>query len=98
MAHEIPVQTTSLVTAADYSTKQYFCVKVNSSGLAELCGAGQNALGIIQGKPSSGETAEIMVIGESKAIYGATVAAGDNLMTDSSGRLITATGDRKSVV
>jgi hypothetical protein len=92
MAHEIIVQNTSLVAAADYSAKQYYAVKVNASGLAELCGAGENALGILQDKPESGDVGCVMVLGESKAIYGATVAAGANLMTDASGRLITATG------
>jgi len=92
MAHEIIVQNTSLITAADYSTKQYYAMKVNASGLAEICGAGENALGILQDKPESGEVGCVMVLGESKAIYGATVAAGANLMTDASGRLITATG------
>lgn len=92
MAYEIPVQNTSLITDADYSSNQYYAMKVNSSGLATICGAGDNALGILQDKPESGEVANVMVLGESKAMYGATVTAGANLMTDGSGRLIPATG------
>jgi hypothetical protein len=55
--------------------------------------------GILQNKPRLGEAADVCISGISKAVYGGTVAAGDNLMTDTSGRLITATtGGTKWVV
>ena len=92
MAHEIPIQTTSLIAAADFSTKQYFAVKIDSSGQAALAGAGENAIGLIQGNPGAGDIAEIMVVGESKAVYGGTVTAGQNLTPDALGRLVVASG------
>lgn len=92
MAHEIPVQCTSLIAAADLTTKQYYAVKVDSNGKAALAGAGENAIGILQDNPNTGEIGNVMVLGESKAIYGGAVTAGQNLAADASGKLVTAGG------
>jgi len=92
MATEILIQSISLVAAADLSAKQYYCVKVDSNGKAALCGAAENSVGILQNDPTSGQMATVGMLGLSKAKYGASVTAGANLMTDASGKLITATG------
>lgn len=46
--------------------------------------------GILQNAPTQGEAADVCFSGISKAVYGGTVAAGDFLTTDTSGRLVTA--------
>lgn len=94
MAYEIPVHNLSLPAAADLSDEQFYAVKVDSSGKAALSGDGENAIGILQDKPDAADKiANVMVLGVSKAVYGGSVTAGDNLASDASGKLVTATGD-----
>lgn len=92
MAYELSVQRSSIIAGADLSDYQYYCCKINSSGVCVLCGDGENAIGVIQNKPELSDAVDVMVLGESKAIYGDTVVAGANLACDSSGRLVTASG------
>lgn len=92
MAHELTIWNSSMLAAADLSAKQYYAVKVTASDTINLSGAGENAIGILQNKPTSGQTATVMVMGESMAIYGDTVTAGANLMVNASGKLVPATG------
>lgn len=71
---------------------QYSAVRLSTLADHTFLGctvSGQLAYGIIQNKPSTGEAADVIVFGISKAIAGATsVAAGVDLMVDSSGNLI----------
>ncbi|MGB9886747.1 MAG: hypothetical protein ACPLRW_07115 [Moorellales bacterium] len=93
MAYEIPVEMMTRIAGADLSNSQYLAVKVNASGQVVLAGAGENAIGILQNKPANGQAAQIMVLGESKAVYGASVTAGQNLAADASGKLVPASGE-----
>jgi hypothetical protein len=45
----------SLPAADDLSTKQYYAVKVDSSGNAAVAGAGQPAIGVLQNKPDAAD-------------------------------------------
>lgn len=83
---------TSAMAGADLSAKRYYAVKLNSSGLIILAGAGENALGILQDKPESGKVGKVMCLGKSPAVYGASVTAGNSLTPDASGKLVPATG------
>lgn len=62
-----------------------------------LCGANQASDGILQNAPVSGDACDVCFEGFCKAVYGATVAAGDFLTTDSSGRLVTATSGQIAI-
>ena len=75
MPTEEPVYSTSVVAGMDLSDKQFHAVKLSSSGQMVLSGAGENALGILQDDPESGRVGQVMCLGKSFAIYGATVAA-----------------------
>lgn len=92
MGLEQPLFTLSRLTAADLSTKQFYAVKETSSGL-NLCGAGDQGIGILQNDPTSGTVASVMTAGMSKAVYGASVTKGQSLMSDASGKLIPQTGN-----
>ncbi len=92
MAVEEIIYNTSVIAGADLSAKQFYCVKLNSSGQMVLSGAGENALGILQDKPASGQVGSVCCLGKSMAIYGAEVTAGQNLTPDANGRLVPATG------
>jgi hypothetical protein len=92
MAVEEIIYNTSVIAGADLSAKQFYCIKLNSSGQGVLSGAGENALGILQDKPASGQVGAVCCLGKSMAIYGASVTAGQNLTPDANGKLVPATG------
>lgn len=57
----------SLEAAADLSSKQYYFVKTDANGKAAVCAAATDLpCGILQNKPTSGQVAEIVVVGVSK--------------------------------
>lgn len=84
--------------AADLSAKQFYAVKITAARAVNLASSGGEAIyGILQNNPTSGLAADVGFLGVSKAVIGAAVTAGDYLMTDSSGRLITVTTTSKRV-
>ena len=89
MATEAPVQNLTLEAGADLSAKQYHCVKL-SSGKAVLCAAGEDALGVLQNKPSLGEAAVYMRLGLSKCAAAAAIAEGASVAAAADGRIETA--------
>lgn len=89
MAYEISNNSLkiTLPAGADLSTKQYYFVKVNSSGNAVLCAAATDApIGVLQNNPISGAEATIVVVGGTKLVAGAAIAAGIKIGTDSAGK------------
>jgi hypothetical protein len=78
--------TAVIVTGADF--------KVDAATVAT---AGTPILGILQNKPTSGQAADVRVIGVSKAKAGASYSRGVPLMIDGSGRLIAATSTNQAV-
>lgn len=83
-----PVLNISLIAAADLSSSQWYAVKIDTSGLATLCGAGEDAIGILQNIPESGQVASVMVDGETLVALGGSVTAGDALTADSAGKIV----------
>ena len=89
MAYEISnnVLKITLVAGADLSSKQYYLVKLNSSGQAILCAAATDKpIGILQNSPESGEEASVLVVGGSKVVVGASSDEGDSIGTTSAGK------------
>jgi hypothetical protein len=86
------------VAGADLSAKQYYAVKHSSSGLV-LAGSGEQIAGILQDKPVLGDPAEVAKggCGVSKAVVGAAVLKGAELMSNASGKLVTATSTNRIV-
>lgn len=98
MAIQSPVHYFSFAATNDLSAKQFYlvdCDAANStSNLSNVINptvAGQKVIGVLQNKPTAGQEAQVMLLGISKAVAGAAVAAGDLLMTDNTGRVVTAT-------
>lgn len=81
-----------LNASADLSASQFRAVTVNSSSQVALAGTqGTVVVGILQNKPTAaGQAAQVMALGVSKVVAGATVAAGALVECDSTGRAITA--------
>lgn len=97
MAWEKPLEKITLIAAADLSAKQFYAVKIDNNGKAVLAGAGENAVGILQNTPTAGNVAEVMTLGVSKAVYGATVTGGQNLSADANGKLIPTAGSAAAI-
>lgn len=91
MATENTLDCRSKIAGADLSTKQFYVVKLNSSGQIVLAGDGEMAYGILQDKPVSGAVGSVAVSGQSLAVLGATVAAGAKVAANASGQVVTAT-------
>lgn len=98
-AFESDLVTRSVPAASDLSTKQYYAVKLNSSGQILLCGDDQLAYGILQDKPSAaGRVGRVAVGGVSRCVFGGTVSAGDSVGVDSAGKIVAiATGDGRTI-
>lgn len=82
-----------LVAAADLSAKQFTFVNVDSNGaVAANTTEGEVVAGVLQDAPdAAGKTASPAYAGITKVVLGATVAAGADVMSDTSGRAIAAT-------
>lgn len=90
MARSQNLQLVTLPVTADLSAAQYYWVK-NSSGSAALCGAGQQAMGVLQNDPAaSGRPGAIAIAGFSKAIAGGNISAGAYVAVDANGKSVTA--------
>jgi hypothetical protein len=71
---------------------QFLGVYISASRTVTIDATGGVAIyGILQNTPGQGQAADVVISGISKAVAGAAVSANDPLMTDSSGRVITAT-------
>ena len=85
-------------------TGQYLLCKIDASNAGQivLCSASTDiALGWVMGAPVAGDITEVRLrsaSGTVQAVAGATIAAGALLMSDSSGRVITATGTGNQIV
>lgn len=77
MATEKPLYIESFLAGEDLSAKQYYFVKLNSSGNVICCsGITDVAIGILQNKPESGEIASILMLGKSKLSADAAFSIG----------------------
>jgi hypothetical protein len=93
MSYEIPgFKLGTLKASVDLSAQQYHAVSISGTGTVALCGAGLIAVGVLQNKPISGDSAEIDCSGVTKMVAGAAITPGteSRVMSDSTGRAITA--------
>jgi len=85
----------SRTAGADLSGSQYCFVKLDSSAQVVLAGDGQDAIGVLQNDPASGEAATVMVgSGVTKVKAGGSSTNGGDVGIDSTGRAVdAASGD-----
>ena len=74
----------TLEAGADLSSSQYYFVKLNASGKAVVCSAvTDKPVGVLQNDPTSGQAAEVVVVGLTKMSTNAALAIGDLIGTSS---------------
>jgi hypothetical protein len=89
MAYEIAGYALRITLPAgeDLSAKQYYFVKVNTSGQAVLCAAATDRpIGVLQNDPASGEEAAIVVVGGTKVVSSASIDEGALIGTNNAGK------------
>lgn len=87
MAYEIPVLVASFEANADLSAKQYRAMKMATGGKVDVfSGATDVFIGVLQNKPTSGQTAEVMLFGISKVDSDAALAVGDIIAGQTDGQ------------
>lgn len=89
MAYEISNNSlkVTLIAGADLSAKQYYFVKMSADNTCVLCSAATDApIGVLQNAPISGAEASVTVIGGTKLVAGAAIAAGIKIGTASTGK------------
>jgi hypothetical protein len=86
MAYEEKLETVTMIAGADLSSSQYLFVKTNTTAkTVVLCGDGEDAFGVLQDTPTSGQACCIAIGGVSKVKLGGTVAAGAVVSSGASG-------------
>lgn len=76
----------TLEAGEDLSTKQYRFVKIDT-GKAVACSAATDVpIGVLQNDPASGEEAAIVVVGGTKIVSSASIAAGIKIGTNNAGK------------
>jgi hypothetical protein len=90
MAHSQGTQLISLEASGDLSTKQYHFFEIDTNGqVAIIAAAGKHAVGVLYDDPSAAGRACQVATGSGtimKVIAGGTIAKGDRVTSDSSGK------------
>jgi hypothetical protein len=97
MAYEMDTLDITLLAAADLSTYQYRFVKLTADNTVNVCGAGEQAIGILQNKPSAaGKEARVRVFGVSRITNGTAgaIAYGVKVMSAADGKGVASTTDK----
>jgi hypothetical protein len=104
MAYEISNYSVkvTLVAGADLSALQYTFVKLDSNGAAVAAAAATDIpIGVLQNAPTSGQEAEVLIVGGTKIVAGAALSDGALIGTSSTGKavaLVAGTDTTKYVV
>jgi hypothetical protein len=91
-------QRVSRIATTDLSTSQYRFVALDANSQIVLAGAGVNVLGVLQDKPIAGRVGAVCIFGRTSVVYGGTVAAGDPVSSDATGRAVTTVGATTKIV
>ena len=87
MAYEGNQITWSFVAAADLSSSQYKFVKLDSNGkIADIAAATDVPIGVLQDKPTAGQTGTVVMFGITKVQADASITAAQAIGTSADGQ------------
>ncbi len=97
MAYSEALHSISLNAARDLSNYQYRFVQVDSDGQVDYVqSAGGSAIGVLQNKPdAAGRAGTVALIGITKIVASAAIAAGADVSSAADGRAVTAASTYK---
>lgn len=97
MAYEMDTLDISLIAGADLSALQYRFVKLSADNTVVVCGADEQAIGILQNKPTSGLMARVRVFGVSRFSNGTAgaIAYGVKVKSAANGQGVASTADKE---
>lgn len=82
-----PIKLPAFKAGADLSAKQYYFVKISAANTVVVCAATTDKpVGVLQNKPTSGQTAEICSLGITKVSGDADLSVGDSIGTSADGQ------------
>lgn len=82
-----PIKLPAFKAGADLSAKQYYFVKISAANTVIVCAATTDRpIGVLQNKPTSGQTAEVCCIGVTKVSGDADLAVNDAIGTSVDGQ------------
>lgn len=93
--------TKTFVAGADLSAKQYYLVKLSAGTVIPCAAVTDVPIGVVQNNPLSGEAAEVVLLGGTKVVSSANLAAGVQIGTTTAGKvaaLVAGTDTTKYVV
>lgn len=90
MSYENQVLTKTWLASESLATHQYKAMELSTTTVARTNATTDSAIGILQNNPGSGEAAVVCLLGISKAIAGAAIAAGAKVSVTNDGKLQTA--------
>lgn len=77
----------SFEAGADLSAKQFYFVKLSANNKVVVCAAVTDVpIGVLQNKPTSGQTAEVTICGITKVSGDADLSAGNQIGTSADGQ------------
>lgn len=86
------VYTESFKAENDLSAKQYYAMEQSADGQVDLCdNAGDAVIGILQNDPKANQAAAVAIAGRTKWVSdgsGTSIAVGDTVGTDASGKCV----------
>lgn len=97
MATQTSLITLSFTAGADLSAAQYCFVSLDANGAVVLPSAGADCIGVLQNKPTSGQTAQVVMLngsGRIKVKSGASLTVGQKVQAFGTGAaIVAASGD-----
>lgn len=88
MAYEgVQIKLVGVTASADLSAKQFYFVKMSGDNTVTVCAAATDKpSGVLQNTPTSGQAAEVCVIGQTKLSSDAALTAGNLIGTSGDGQ------------
>jgi hypothetical protein len=80
----------SFVAGEDLRNYPFAPVRLDATGRVVLAGANERAIGILQNKPNTGETASVMLYGISKAVAAGAISIGSPVVAAADGQVAAA--------
>lgn len=84
----MPFKAITLVAGADLSEKRYHVIAVNAEGKGITATESTAGVGLLQDGVKKDQPATVLTDGAGYCVFGATVASGDEVQADASGKVI----------